>query len=319
MSAHSSGEWLLVCCTTLVVVFLAITFKRQFWEAPLNHGPRYFLGVEVSLGFYEGEGIRWLRRYHTLCLAVLSIEALGLLAILVSGRWSLLPLWAGGTGVLLPAAFLGFTGYTRRTLGANRPVLSSVAIPLEARRLGDYISWPAEALITVITALSWVLLRINGDALVHWQAPVVITYVIVGLFPFKIGIVRNSIPLPTERPEEHLRFMEASRRYSLRVMDAVRWFLLVILGGYGLLHGWRMAGAEAWLRWSLVGIALAIWVVLVVIITREGRRLTGMGRGLRPIGSWSTPFRPARLSTPDIVPFAAWFAGLVLLLIFFRG
>jgi hypothetical protein len=43
-----------------------------------------------------------------------------------------------------------------------------------------------------------------------------------------------------------------------------------------------------------------------------------MGRDLHPIGSWSTPFRPAGLMGPGIAPFAAWFGGLLLLMVFFR-
>jgi len=320
MISHSSGEWLLLFCTALIVVFRVFTLVRTFWGYPLNHGPGFFLGIEVSTGFYEGEGIRWLRRYRTVLLAEHSIEALALLVILVSGRWFLLPGWAGGAAVLLTATLFGFTGYTRATLGANPPVLPSVAIPLEARRLGDYISWPAEALIALIIALSWALLLSRGDARFQWSTPVVMTYVILGLIPFKVGVVRNSFPLPSERPEEHHRWMEAQRQYSLRVMDTMRWFFLTILGGYALLHCGLVAGSAAWLRWVLVGVSLAIGVLMMAIIARGQGRITAMGRDLRPAGSWSTPFRPARLMARGFTPaFAVWFGGLILLLVFFRN
>jgi hypothetical protein len=46
MSAQYSGEWQLLFSTALMVVMRVFIFK-QFWEAPLNHGPRFFLGVEV--------------------------------------------------------------------------------------------------------------------------------------------------------------------------------------------------------------------------------------------------------------------------------
>ncbi len=319
MRSHSSGDWLLLFNTALIVVVRVFVLVRQLWNYPLNHGTGYFLGVEVTAGFYEGAGARWLRRYRAILLAEHSIEALALAVILASGRWSLLPGWAGGTAVLVTATFLGFTAYTRATLGANPPVLSSAAIPLEARRLGDYISWLAEAWVALIIALSWTLLLTRGDAQFQWNTPVVMTYVILGLIPFKIGVVRNSFPLPSERPEEHHRWMEAQRRYSLRVIDAMRWFFLTILGSYALLHGRLVAGSIAWLRWLLIGVSLAIGVLMMVIIARGQGRLTAMGRDLRPVGSWSTPFRPARLMARGYTPaFAVWFGGLILLLVFFR-
>ena len=219
MSGHSSGEWLLLFVTALIVIVFVFYLVRRFWNYPLNHGPGFFLDVEVAPGFYNGEGVRWLKRYRTILLAEYLIEALALAAILVSGRWSLLPLWAGGTAVFATAIFFGFTAYTRATLGANPPVRTSAVVSLETRRLGDYISWPAEALMAVIIALCWALLLMHGDAQVQWNAPVVFTYVIVGLLPFKIGVVRNSYPLPSEKAEEHYRWADAQRRYWLRLMD----------------------------------------------------------------------------------------------------
>ena len=217
------------------------------------------------------------------------------------------------------ATWLGFMAYTRATLGANPPVLSSVAIPLESRRLGDYISWPAEALIALISAFSWLLLLTQGDAQLRWQVPVLLTYVAVGLFPGKIVVVRNSFPLPTERAEEHHRWMEAQRRWLLRWMDTVQWFLIAILGGYALRHGWPGANAIPWLRWLLVGVALAIWPIMLVVIIRDWGCLTAMGRDLRPVGSWSGPFRGIKWIQPPgyWVWFGVWFGGLVLLLAFF--
>ena len=318
MSGHSSGEWLLLCVTALIVIVFVFYLVRRFWNYPLDHGPGFFLGVEVAPGFYNGEGVRWLKRYRTILLAGYFIEALALAAILVSGRWSLLPLWAGGTAVFFTAVFFGFTWYTRATLGANPPVRTSAVVSLETRRLGAYISWSTEVLMAMIIALCWVLLLTHGDAQLHWKGPVVMTYVIVGLLPFKIGVVRSSYPLPSERAEEHYRWMEAQRRYSLRVMDYFRWVIIVPLAGYALQHGWPGASTIVWLPWLVRAIGLAVWLVLVDTLIRGGRRLAAMGRDLRPVGSWSTPFRPARLMAPGFAPFAVWFGGLVLLLVFFR-
>jgi hypothetical protein len=320
MSGHSSGEWLLLFSTSLIVIYLVFYLVKRQWNYPLNHGPGFYLGVEVASGFYAGEGVLWLKRYHTILLTERLIEALALAAILVSGRWNLLPVWAGGMAVFATAIFLGFTAYTRATLGANQPVRTSAVVSLETRRLGDYISWPAEVSMAVIIALCWALLLTHGDAHLRWNGPVVLTYVLVGLLPFKIGVVRENPPLPSERAEEHYRWADAQRRQWLRLWDGMRWFFIIILAGYALLHGWPAASSIAWLRWLVVGIALAFWLVLMGIQFRDSGRLAAMGRDLRPLGSWSGPFRRVTLMMPGISPwlFGAWFAGLVLLLVFFR-
>ncbi len=319
MSGHSSGEWLLLFCTALIVVYLVFDLVRRVWNYPLAHGPGFFLDVEVAPSFYSGEGVRWLKRYHTILLAQNLIEALALVVILVSGQWGLLPLWAGGTAVFATAIFFGFAAHTRAKLGANPPVRTSAAVSLETRRLGAYISWPAEALMAVIIALSWVLLLTHGDAHVHWNVPVVFTYLLVGLLPFKIGVVRNGYPLPSERTEEHCRWMEEQRRHSLRSMDSFRWFFIVLLAGYALQHGW-LAASTVWFRWLVIGIAIAVGLVMVGIQIRGSGRLAAMGRDLRPAGSWSGPFRRASLMMPGISPwlFVTWFGGLVLLIVFSR-
>ncbi len=321
MSGHSSEEWLLLFVTALIVIVFVFYFVRRLWNYPLAHGPGFFLDAEVAPGFYNGEGVRWLKRYRTILLALHLVMALALAVILVSGRWSLLPLWAGGVGVFAPAVFLGFAAYTRATLGANPPARTSAVVSLETRRLGDYISWPSEGLMAVIIALCWALLLINGNAQVQWNGPVVMTYIIVGLLPFKIGVVRNSSPLPSERAEEHYRWADAQRRYWLRLTDCFfRWFLLVLLAGYALQHGWPAANHIVWFHWLVIGIAIAVWLVAVGILVHGSGRLAAMGRDLRPAGSWSGPFRRGTLIMPGISPwlFGAWFGGLVLLIVFFR-
>jgi hypothetical protein len=319
MSGHTSEECLLLFVTALVVVFLVFYLVRRLWNYPRDHGPGFFLGVEVAPGFYSGQGVVWLKRYRTILLAEHLVIALALTGILLSGRWILLPAWAGGTAVLTTAIFIGFRWYTRVTLGANPPVRTRAVVSLETRRLGDYISWPAEVLMAVIIASCWALLLAHGDAHLQWNVPVVMTYVIVGLLPFKIGVVRYGSPLPSDRPEEHYRWADAQRRYWLRLVDCMRWFFLVILAGYALLHGWP-AVSTGWFRWLVTGIALAVWLVQVGIQIRGSGRLAAVGRGLRPVESWSGPFRRATLMMPGISPwlFGAWFGGLVLLFVFFR-
>jgi hypothetical protein len=321
MSGHTSEEWLLLFVNALAVAFLVFYLVRRLWNYPLNHGPGFFLDVEVAPGFYKGEGVRWLKRYRAILLALYLVVALALGAILVSGRWILLPLWAGGIGVFFTAVCLGFAAYTRARIGAHPPVRTSAVVSLETRRLGDYISWPAEVLMAGIIALCWALLLTHGDSQMQWSGPVVMTHVIVGLLPFKIGVVHNSYPLPSERSEEHYRWADAQRRYWLRLTDCFfRWYLLVILAGYALQHGWPTASTIVWLRWLVIGIAMAVWLVAVGIMIRGSGRLAAMGRDLRPAGSWSGPFRRGTLIMPGISPwlFGAWFGGLVLLLVFFR-
>ena len=309
--------------STALLVGMGILLFKQFWNEPLKHGSGFFLEVEVPPGFYEGEGVGWLKRYRTALLVALSIEALALPAVLVAARWLLFPwwvllaLWALGASVLSIATAWGFTAYTRVTLGANPPVRPSFAIPLETRRLGDYISWPLEALLAVLTAFSWALLLVNGNAQFGWNVPVLMTYVVIGLFPLKIGVARNSFPVPAERPEDHFRWMEAKRRLSLYSMDFLRWLFLFMLANYALSHRWHLGTAGAWVRWLRPGVALVICLFVWLSITREKRRVTSMGRNLRPVGSWSTPFRPASLVEPGFAPAAVWFGGLVLLIVFF--
>jgi hypothetical protein len=305
------------------MVGIRIFLFRQFWVAPLNHGPGFFLEVEVSPGFYEGKGVGWLRRYRRVLLTDLSIEALALLAIPVAERWLLFPwwvllmLWAWGAYILGIATAWGFAAYTRATLGAHPPVRPSVAIPPETRRLGNYISWPLEALLALLTAFSWALILVNGNARFDWKVPVLMTYAIVGLFPLKVSMVRNSFPVPAERPEDHYRWMDAKRQLSLHTMDILRWLFLVMLGDYALSRAWHMATAGAWLRGLRTGVVLAICLFVGSTVIGEQRRVTAMGRDLRPVGSWTTPFRPASLMEPGLAPATVWFGGLVLLLTFF--
>jgi hypothetical protein len=170
--------------------------------------------------------------------------------------------------------------------------------------------------MAVIIASCWALLLTHGDAQVQWSGPVVMTYVIVGLLPFKIAVVRSGYPLPSERAEEYYRWADAQRRYSLRLMDGFfRWFSLVILAGYALQHGWATA-STVWFRWLVIGIAIAVWLAFVGILIRGSGRLAVMGHGLRPAGR--TPFRSARLLAPGLATLAVWYGGLVLLIVFFR-
>lgn len=318
MSAPTEVE-LDVLCIALIVLFYVFYGFRWHWDFPRRNGPGFFLGVQVPPGFYDGPGIRWLKSYRVMVIALFGIMALALAALVLTGRWDLTPLWAGGSAPVFVVALMGFVVWTRRKLGANPPVLPGIAASLEARRLSDYISWPAEALAGGLVAASWLLLLFRGDGHVDWQNPVTTTWLVLGLLPGKIILVRSSFPLPPDRTEEHHRLSEARRRFSLRYMNAFSWGLVVLLAVYAVKHGWASTGGVSWLSWMFVAIALVPWLVLAAVIIRGQTRLAAMSRELRPAGSWSTPFQSARLMLPGgLAWFGIWFGGLLLPLIFFR-
>lgn len=320
MSVHAPAEWRLLFDTILIVIVQAIALKWIFWDSPLKHAPGFFFDVEVPPGFYEGVGANWLRRWRTLILAVNVILALVLIAILTSGRWRLLPVWAGTVALLHVAAFNGFVAYARSKLGTHPPVHSRVTVWFQTRRLRDYLWLPGEALMAGIIAASWIILLTRGAGRFQWATPVELTYVLAGLFLIEIGIIRAPFPpLPDDRPDEHQRWVQAHRRYQIRVWDLFRGLLVTVLGAYAIEHGWHGMVASVWSRWLLFGAALAVWLVLVIFLLTGERGLTAMGRDLRPVGSWSTPFRAARAAPRGLTTlFFAWFGGLILLLVFLR-
>jgi hypothetical protein len=314
-------QFMLVCLSTgvfiVVVRLLAIVF--WLWNQPLSHGPGYFLGVAVPPGFYDGPGIRWLRRYRGLLVAQYLLLFSVFAAVVVSGRWSRMPVIAPVDVVSFFLLVGGLHLWARRALGGNPPVVARIAVPLEPRRAGKYIWWPAEAALLVLLAASWLLLLRGGAAPVNWGEPVLDTYVILGVFIVKIMVARGSFPLPPDRTEEHHRYMEAYRSQWLLVMDLMRWMIAVILAGYAVLHGWPPAANMPWIRWSAVAAAMAIATAMCVVMIRGARRLAEMGRDLRPPGSWRSAFRPSpqmflRGGLAWGVPYVL---GLVLLLVWF--
>ena len=145
MSAPTQFE-VMVLVTTLVVLTFAYSLVKFSWNQPLRNGPGFFLGVEVPEGFYDGPGRAWLKGYRA------TLVALHLLLVVCFGicfalrRLDLAAPVLGGWACPIATAVLAFDAWTRHKLGANPPV-RSVALSLETRRLGDYISWPMEALM----------------------------------------------------------------------------------------------------------------------------------------------------------------------------
>lgn len=304
---------------SLVLVFRLFVLVRMLWSYPLNHGPGYFFGVQVPPGFYEGPGIRWLKRYRILLLAQHLFLVSAFMVPVALRRWNDLPVMAPVDVITFFSIFGGFWLWARRSLGANPPRLSSVAVPLGVRRLADYISWPLEAMIVAFLAFSWLLLSTQGDAHFRWQWPVLISYAVMGMLPCKIILARNSFPLPPERTEEHQRWQEAYRRYSLRVIESMRWFLVAILAAYAVRHGSPAAKAMVWLEWSFLGSAAALYLVMTGILFHGWRATARMGRDLRPVGSWAGPFQPARVMLRGGLTWSILYcSGLVALLVFFQ-
>jgi hypothetical protein len=318
MSAHD-GNLLILFITVLLVSFRIYYLVHKLWKLPLDHGPRFFLSAEVGEGFYEGPGAGWLKRYRAIILTEHLIEAAIVAAMLGSHRLDLIPMWAGGSAIVLVTMLNGLTIWTRRRLDTGASARSKVAVALESRRLGDYLSWRVETLAVAVMAVCWIALSTNGDARTRWQTPAELTYVVLTVAALKILVVRNRLPLPAERAEAHYQYSEAQRRYSLRVIEVARWFVLSILAGYAMQHSWEPARTIVWLRWLPVAVALAIWLIQVLVQSQGQDRLTSMGRNLRPMGSWSGPFQKTRLMGKGGLAWGVCFlSGLAIIHLLFK-
>ncbi len=303
--------------TGCVMVALKILIVWRLWNFPLNHGPGYFAGVAVPPGFYDGNGVRWLRSYHALlvaqCLLVTGVFA----AVLISGRWSQMPILAPVDVASFFALILGFTLWARRVVGAPPAILLQAVVPLESRRLADYIWWPGEALMGALLAASWVVLLTHGAAHFSWGWPVVSTYVVLALLPGKIILVRNSYPLPPERTDEYHRWLDVQRRHSLRLMSVMGWFFGAALAGYAAQRSWP---DEPWIRWLALLIEGAIFAAMMTITFRGMARAAATGRNFRPVGSFSGPFRRSALFVRGGLAWAiVYCVGLAALIVVFRN
>ena len=314
MSAPSeTGIFIVVIC--LVVPVLTYALVKYRWAQPLSNGPGYFLGVEVPAGFYEGVGKSWLVGYHAMLLGLYGVWAVALAAIVVSRRWQMTPLWAGGFALLFVPSMQGYAMWTRHKLGASTPV-RAVAFTLESRRLSDYISWPMEALAVALVGLSWGLL-LRGGTRFDWYAPLSLSWLALGLLPGKIAMARASMPLPAERSEEHYRYQDAQRRNWIHVSGMFfQWFPISILLGGALMHPlYALRPGVEW-RWMAQGVFFSVWGYGMVAMFRGMSQLKAMGRELRPTGSWKTPFGRASffgMSWAFRMWSVIWFGGILLL------
>jgi hypothetical protein len=322
----STHDLLSLLCLVLVAGFRAAYIVLRLWNYPLSHGREFFLGVQVRPGFYEGPGAGWLKCYRALVLGEHLAIAAAVAVLAVLGRWTewtkLIPVDV----FLYFAIMAGFAVWTRRKLGrggAAPSMVSRVAIPLESRRLSNFLSWPREGLMAALVAGSWFLwLRHGGGPLgwpVGWQQPVLMTYVVAGLLLLEILVARGGFPLPPERTEEHYQYAEATRRHSLRIIETQRWFFAVILAGCAVLGQLPAARSAPRLRWVIVAVALAIWLCFAGVLIGGGRRLAAMGAGLRPACSWAGPSGRPRLMMRGGLAWSIGFcAGLAVLLTVFQ-
>ena len=320
MSAPSVvGVYIFIICVIVPVLVYALV--KQLWNLPLQNGRGYFLGVEVPAGFYDGPGRSWMAGFHAMVAALYGVCGLGLAAIVATRRWEMTPTWAGGFAlVFVPAMFL-FQAWTRHKLAVNPPV-RPVALALESRRMGDYISWPAEALAVALVGLSWGLL-LHGGRHFDWRSTLLQSWVVLGMIPGKMAMVWLSFPLPAERTEEHFRFQDASRRFWIRLNGIIfQWFMLVVLLGVAVLHGvLPVHPAPVW-RWLVLASCLAVWGYGMIVMFRGMQRLKTMSGDLRPAGSWKTPFgRSSCFGTGRAFRIwaAVWFGGILALAFYPRA
>jgi hypothetical protein len=281
------GVYIFTICVIVPVLVYALV--KQLWNLPLQNGPGYFFGVEVPAGFYEGPGRSWMTGFHAMVAALYGVCAVGLGVIVATRRWEMTPTWAGGFALVFVPSIFGFQAWTRHKLAVNPPV-RPVALALESRRMSDYISWPMEALVVALVALSWWLLLHSGRRF-DWQSALLQSWVVLGMIPGKMAMVRLSFPLPAERTEEHFRLQEAGRRFWIRVFGIViQWFMLVVLLGVAVLHGLLpVHPAPVW-RWLVLACCLAVWGYGMIVQFHGTQQLKTMGKDLRPAGSWRTPF-----------------------------
>ena len=316
MTADASRN-LLYSVTALILFVRAYQLVRLDWSRPLKHGTGFFMAFEVAPGFYGGAGSRWLGRYRGVLLGEYVIELIALAILVVSGHWQWLPGWAGGMAVLYMTSLGLFSLAASRALGGPAKQ-RAVAISLEARRLRDFVWWPAEALMVATLAAGWFLLLARGDAAIHWDTPAITTYVVLALFVAKIVHIKAAAPLPVDRTIEHQRYFEATRRQALRVIDCARWFFVFVFAAYAALHGWAATRGVISFRWLLVAVGVAIWLVMVGTTIAGVRRLDAMGHDLRPPASWAGPFRTSPWASRGGGIWAVSFvAGLVLLFAIF--
>ncbi len=283
-----NAEVLMYAATAFVQVSWVYFLIRRRWNLPSAHGPQFFLGIEVAPGFQGEPARQWTRRYRTLLGVEHVLILLAAVVLIATGLWQWLPGWAGGIAVVDIVATQVFLAWARRSIPvADRAEAApTVAFSLEVRRLGDYLSWVSESLLAATIVVSWVLLLTRGASDWRWQDAAVFTYVAVASSIWKVNIVRSGAPLPADRTLEHQQWLNARRRHLVRVLDCFSWLMVLFVAGYAALHNTATIGIAPWLRWTMVSLTGAVWLVMVGVTARGQNRLSSLGGSLRPIESW---------------------------------
>jgi hypothetical protein len=336
MSAPSEvGIFIFLIC--LLVPGMTYALVKQRWNHPLRNGPGYFLGIEVPADFYEGPGRRWMTGYHATVAALHGVWFVALAAIIATRRWDMTPIWAVGFALLYVPAMVGFQLWALHKLGASPPV-RPVALALTTRRYSDYISWPMEALAVALVVLSWWLLLRHVGSHIDWRSPLrmrdwsmplMLSWMALGMIPGKMVMVRAGFPLPAERAEEHYRYQDTERRLWILVSGIFHeWLWVFILFGSALtIHAsFPARPAPVWI-WLMLAVVFAVLVYGMIVMLRGNRQLEAMGRELRPVGSWRSPFgrssgmvsgQLSRMGTSREfrIWFAIWFGGVMAFIVY---
>ena len=314
MNAPTDFE-VMTLVSALIVFTLGYTLVKFSWNQPLRNGPGYFWGIEVPEGFYDGPGRAWLRGYRATLVALCLVLVVALGVCFALKRWDLMPVWSGGFALVYVPTVAALNLWSRHKLG-TKPPIRAVALSLESRRLGDYISWPIEVLSAAIIAISWWVLLRHG-AKFDWLPPLQMTWNALVL-PGKVALVSSGAPLPAERTEEHYQYQDAMRRSGIRKLNAWAWLMVVTLCGFPLRQVLPPM-TFPWLVWIFLGVFIAAFTYLMIMIFRAQRLTTTMGRDLYPIGSFVTPYRSAPwmgMSRFYLIWFAVWFGGILALALY---
>jgi hypothetical protein len=284
---------------------------RRFWLLPLRNGESHFLATAVEPGFYSGAGARLLRRYRMLLIVPLLIDAVILLALVASGKFSYVVGEQLVSFILMTIFFnllvVNFSVKARflspaSAAGDEQPV-KSVQLSLEPRRLRDHSNFWTEAIIAA-SALASLLIAIRS-ALSTWSHPsldetsgvasqaashtaifaaVWLLYLQAGMLLLKRMFVRWRMKLPMRRTDDYKRWRAAWLRYHMRVFDAVRVFFALVVVDLTVANFLLSLGmVDLQLPAVRLPIYAALAIGLIVYCSRELRRLRVVEKEIRPV------------------------------------
>ncbi len=263
--SNSQVYWVMF---SFFVVIQASTVSRR-WKLPFLRGPEWFFDVHVGPDFYSGAGRPILRRHRLRLLLPYAVELVALAAILLFGQpVHLLYLMFGVMVLIVGNHVLAMQAARRQArpfeIPGGRREVSSVALSLTTRRLGDYTNRRLEAALAVATlgALAWLAhLRAAApgetglDEL--FGVPILLLYLQAGLLLAKRGLVAWRTPIPLDQAETYMDGREHARRFFLDVCDSIR----ILLAGALVLWAIRQSAGHPWETNGARAIMLFAWLV----------------------------------------------------------